>query len=510
MTKIDLERDEIANENNRLKVQTAETARDLFLKYEFPKTAEESLSKYAEAVRELARARKAAISKLAQAEAKLKSAQGQYNIQARQRKELYEQLDKCTITAKRPGLVVYGGGGDEDYYGGEERIREGATVRERQSIITIPDMTKMSVHVKIHESYIKKIKKGQKARITVDAFPDKVLDGEVSKVGVLPDSQNRWMNPDMKVYLTTITINGTNDWLKPGMSAKVEILVNCLANVVYVPVQAVSPLEGKQVCYVANGGKPERRDGGDRRIQRRVHRNQERPQGRRAGSAARGGKPGARENRREAAATARRQARPATGGAARCRRGRTEAQSLMAASIVQLHEIRKTYQMGLVTVEALRGVSIDIHAGGIRQHHGPVRLRQIHPAQSPGLPGPPHLGPLPSWERGRLAMDDDALSSVRGARLGFVFQSYNLIQQLTVVENIEVPLYYQGWPEAESRALARRLAARVGLDDRLDHKPYELSGGQQQRVAIARALVNDPLIILADEPTGNLDSASGR
>jgi len=101
------------------------------------------------------------------------------------------------------------------------------------------------------------------------------------------------------------------------------------------------------------------------------------------------------------------------------------------------------------------------------------------------------------------------LSGVRGTRLGFIFQSYNLIQQMTVVENIEVPLYYQGWPEADSRALAKEVATRVGLADRLDHKPYELSGGQQQRVAIARALVNDPLIILADEPTGNLDSSSG-
>jgi putative ABC transport system ATP-binding protein len=106
-------------------------------------------------------------------------------------------------------------------------------------------------------------------------------------------------------------------------------------------------------------------------------------------------------------------------------------------------------------------------------------------------------------------MDDNALSAVRGAQLGFVFQSYNLIQQLTVLENIEIPLYYQGWPEEESRALARQLASRVGLEERVDHKPFELSGGQQQRVAIARALVNDPLIILADEPTGNLDSASG-
>lgn len=260
VTKIDMEKDDIAYENNRLKVQTAGTARELFLKYEFPKTAEENLSKHSEAVREFSRARKAAVSKLAQAEAKLKSAQGQFNIQSRQRKELNEQLEKCVITAKKPGLVVYGGSREDMfYYGGEERVREGATVRERQTIITIPDMTKMSVRVKIHETYIKKIKKGQKARITVDAFPDKVLDGEVTQVGVLPDSQNMWMNPDMKVYLTTITVTGTHDWLKPGMSSKVEILVNRLGDVVYVPVQAVSPFDKKQVCFVGRSRNPERR-----------------------------------------------------------------------------------------------------------------------------------------------------------------------------------------------------------------------------------------------------------
>ena len=259
VTKIDRERDDIANENSRLKVQTAETARALFLKYEFPKSAEETLSKYAEAVRELSRARRAAISKLAQAEAKLKSSQSQYNIQGRQRKELYEQLDKCVMTAKKTGLVIYGGNREEMYYGGQERIREGATVREQQAIVTIPDMTKMSVRVKIHESYIKKVKKGQKVRITVEAFPDQILDGEVSSVGVLPDSQNRWLNPDMKVYLTTITITGSHEWLKPGMSAKVEVIVSRLENVVHVPIQAVSPADGKQFCYVANGSTPERR-----------------------------------------------------------------------------------------------------------------------------------------------------------------------------------------------------------------------------------------------------------
>jgi len=261
VTKTELQQDEIAFENSRLKVQTADTARDLFLKYDFLKSAEESLSKFAEAVREFDKARRVAVSKLAQAKAKLTSAQGQYQVQSRQLKDLNEQLEKCTVRAKKTGLVVYGGSRDEMvYYGGEERIREGATVRERQAIITIPDMTRMSVNVKIHESYIKKVKKGQKARITVDAFPDTVLTGEVTKLGVLPDSANRWMNPDLKVYLTTITIDGTYDWVKPGMSAKVEILVNKLDNCVYVPVQAVVPENGKQVCYVANGFNHERRE----------------------------------------------------------------------------------------------------------------------------------------------------------------------------------------------------------------------------------------------------------
>ncbi len=254
-------RDEISFESARLKVQSAETAQALYLKYEFVKSAEQSMSAFAEAARELDKARRVAISKLAQAQAKLNSARGQYDVQLRQRHDLQEQLEKCTMRAERQGLVVYGSGRDQEvFYGNQEPIREGATVRERQAIITIPDLTRMAVNVKIHESYIKKIKKGLKAKITVDAFPDEVLTGEVTKVAVLPDSQNRWMNPDLKVYLTTVEIDGSHDWVKPGMSAKVEIFVNHLAAVVYVPVQAIIPDNGKQVCYVASAFKPERRE----------------------------------------------------------------------------------------------------------------------------------------------------------------------------------------------------------------------------------------------------------
>ena len=261
VTKTELEGDEFKYENSRLKVQTAETARDLFLKYEFPKTCEETLSKYVEASRELDRTRKGAISKQAQAEAKLRSAEGRYKLEVRQMKDLNNQLEKCTIKAQKTGLVVYGAGNmNQFFYGGEEQVREGALVREQQPIITIPDMTKMALKVRIHETYIKKIHKGQPVRITVEAFPDKVLSGEISKVGVLPDSQNMWMNPDMKVYLTTITIKDMQDWIKPGMSAKAEVLVGVLPDVVYVPIQSVATENDKQVCYVARAARQERRE----------------------------------------------------------------------------------------------------------------------------------------------------------------------------------------------------------------------------------------------------------
>lgn len=107
-------------------------------------------------------------------------------------------------------------------------------------------------------------------------------------------------------------------------------------------------------------------------------------------------------------------------------------------------------------------------------------------------------------------MPDDELSEVRSKRIGFIFQQFNLIQQLTVLENLEVPMFYLGIPPAQRHKKATELAARVGLAERLDHRPMQLSGGQQQRVCIARALVNDPLIVLADEPTGALDSKTGQ
>ena len=181
----------------------------------------------------------------------------------------------------------------------------------------------------------------------------------------------------------------------------------------------------------------------------------------------------------------------------------------MPSPIVHFENVRKTYKMGMVTVEALRGVTFEIQAGEYISIMGPSGCGKSTMLNLLDCLDRPSAGHYRLGGEDVSQMNDDALSAVRGSRLGFVFQSYNLIQQLTVVENIEIPLYYQDRPEDQSRDMARRMAARVGLDQRLEHKPFELSGGQQQRVAIARALVNEPLVILADEPTGNLDSSSG-
>lgn len=177
--------------------------------------------------------------------------------------------------------------------------------------------------------------------------------------------------------------------------------------------------------------------------------------------------------------------------------------------IARVEDVTKVYQMGTVSVEALRGVSIEFQQGDYISVMGPSGCGKSTLMNLLGCLDRPTSGQYILGDKDVSEMDDNTLSEVRGAQLGFVFQSYNLIQQLTVVENIELPLFYQGVHERESRKVSTRLAEMVGLGDRADHRPFELSGGQQQRVAIARALCNDPLIILADEPTGNLDSKSG-
>jgi putative ABC transport system ATP-binding protein len=178
--------------------------------------------------------------------------------------------------------------------------------------------------------------------------------------------------------------------------------------------------------------------------------------------------------------------------------------------VIRVEGLTKTYLMGDETVHALRGLSFSLQAGDYVAIMGTSGSGKSTLLNILGCLDTPSEGSYYLEGRDVAHMDDYQLSAVRRERFGFVFQSFNLIPQITVIENIEVPLFYQGWHERESAKRARDLAERVGLGHRLKHRPTELSGGQRQRVAIARALANDPALILADEPTGNLDSNTGR
>ena len=177
--------------------------------------------------------------------------------------------------------------------------------------------------------------------------------------------------------------------------------------------------------------------------------------------------------------------------------------------VIELRDVRKVYQMGLEQVHALAGVSATFRKGSFWAIMGASGSGKSTLMNLVGCLDRPTSGTYLLNGRDVSRLDDDELSDIRLQNMGFIFQSFNLIPQLTVLENIELPMFYLGHPPEHCLEKAAEMAEVVGLGDRLGHRPTELSGGQQQRVAIARALVNDPAVILADEPTGNLDTATG-
>ncbi|HBG78162.1 MAG TPA: macrolide ABC transporter ATP-binding protein [Phycisphaerales bacterium] len=178
-------------------------------------------------------------------------------------------------------------------------------------------------------------------------------------------------------------------------------------------------------------------------------------------------------------------------------------------SIVQFENIHKHYQMGSEQVLALNGVSLSFDKGSFWAIMGPSGSGKSTMMNILGCLDRPTSGEYLLEDKNVGVLDDNSLSDIRLKYIGFVFQSFNLMPQLSVQKNIELPLYYLGWEADKSAERAKELAEKVGLSERLNHKPAELSGGQMQRVAVARSLAAQPHIILADEPTGNLDSHTG-
>jgi HlyD family secretion protein len=254
----ELRGDQLAMQSSKIQTERAKTALELFRLYEFPKEAEKLLSDHDEAERELDRIKANARSRLAQAQAKLDSNEAKYSLEKERLEKLRKQFDACTIRAPVPGQVVYSSSTMDRWMRRNYPIEIGATVRERQKIISIPDTSKMKVEVKIHETWVDKVQPGQQTKITVAAFPEKTFTGKVLKKAPLA-APEEWLNPDLKVYATDVSIDGTHDFLKTGMTAKVEIIIDELKDVISIPIQAVLNTRGKKVCFVLNGSTHEQR-----------------------------------------------------------------------------------------------------------------------------------------------------------------------------------------------------------------------------------------------------------
>ena len=183
----------------------------------------------------------------------------------------------------------------------------------------------------------------------------------------------------------------------------------------------------------------------------------------------------------------------------------------MKKNVVEVKDLVKTYQMGDIQVNALRGLSMSVKEGEVIAIMGPSGSGKSTLMNTLGCLDRPTSGTYILNSEDVMSMGDDQLADVRNRQVGFIFQSYNLLSRTTAIGNVMLPMRYRrNNGHVDPEEAAKELLVRVGLKDRMKHKPFEMSGGQQQRVAIARALVNNPAIILADEPTGNLDSQSGK
>lgn len=245
----ELESDELARQRSEIDLQQANTALELFMRYDLAKEIERLFSDSQEAQRHLERTRASVRAKLAQAQAKLNSAEATYDLQKERREKLKKELAACTIRATTPGLVIYS---TSMSYEARERdpIEVGDIVHKGQKILTIPNSSEVAAIVRVHESWIERVRPGLPVRVTADPFPDSVFTGKIETVSPLPDAQSRWMNTGLKVYTTYVTIDGRDHVLRPGMSAKIEILIDELKDVLCVPLQAVASLNRTKMCYI--------------------------------------------------------------------------------------------------------------------------------------------------------------------------------------------------------------------------------------------------------------------
>jgi len=252
LTRLELDKDEFAVYEANQDLEKAKLALEVLEKYSIPMDLEKAKSVVTEAEKELARAQKAAAASEAKAVAEVEAKKRELGITQEKLAKLLDQRDKARILAPADGLVVYARG--ENPWRTENMIEKGATVHERQSLITLPDVSSMKVVVRVHEAQTERLQLGLPASVEIEGFTGRKFSGRISKIAVLADSQNRWMNPNLKEYVTEILLDGEFTELKPGVTARVEILVAQVENSLAVPIQSVFAKGAEYYVFVERNG----------------------------------------------------------------------------------------------------------------------------------------------------------------------------------------------------------------------------------------------------------------
>jgi len=254
LTSIEFDQHKAQAERAELDLQLAKASMDLLKEYTYTRQMTELQSAIEEAERALTRAKLKASADVVQAEAKLRASQSEYERQKDKLAKLDEQITKTKIYAPAAGVVIYSTTAKGDGWRRQEPLEEGQTVRERQELIYLPTADKMMAQIQVHESNLNKVSLGMGVRITIEALPEQVFTGHITKIAPLPDAQSAYMNPDLKVYPTEIEIDGANPTLRTGMTCQAEIMIARFDNATYVPVQSVFMIQGQPTAFVGTAG----------------------------------------------------------------------------------------------------------------------------------------------------------------------------------------------------------------------------------------------------------------
>jgi HlyD family secretion protein len=258
LTRMELQADELAANRAEIDLELARGKKALLETYTHQQKLEELASDVDQKGLALERERRRTSANLVRVEAEFRAKESEYNRQQERLNKIKEQIAKCRITAPAAGMAVYVST-SSGWRGSNEPLETGQQVRERQELIYLPTASAMMAEVGIHESSLRKIVAGMPARVIVDALPNRSFAGAVRRIGLLPDAQHGWLNPDLKVYQTDIHIDGEADGLRPGMNCRAEIVIEELDDAVYVPLQAIVRVEGQPTAYRWNGRRAEPR-----------------------------------------------------------------------------------------------------------------------------------------------------------------------------------------------------------------------------------------------------------